>query len=336
MNVYYNGNGPAWGKGKRGQKLTAFPLQKTFLWEDQEIYLPAIYARTSGVILDVCTKVPLEKMHHFLKKWPKKRRLSINGLEDFEKIEADNPCSIDFSADMRLDNKLLKNTVRSSLIWHPDEILRMEKEIMQTEWNNDSSADQMMETYKLDPSFCWHFCRLVLAWNDKPVLPFQKISLTFHEEPVPVTAAHFSTTPVCREDSVTVIHPQTRQTYVLTLHELCQTALDFDFGEKNMDYPKLFQTLSYSISPETDLNSISILDCAKSDPPKKLRNASASGNTSAIAVSPISAAGTDPVPKRLSACSSCHFKPVETIEWRVVFQIKKREDITLNFELHDR
>lgn len=140
MNVYYNGNGPAWGKGKRGQKLTAFPLQKTFLWEDQEIYLPAIYARTSGVILDVCTKVPPEKMHHFLKKWPKKRRLSINGLEDFEKIEADNPCSIDFSADMRLDNKLLKNTVRSSLVWHPDEILRMEKEIMQTKWNNDSSA----------------------------------------------------------------------------------------------------------------------------------------------------------------------------------------------------
>lgn len=65
MNVYHNGN--LWSQSKRGQKLTPVSLQETVLWGDQELFLPAVYVGTAGAILDICAKIPVEKMTEFLK-----------------------------------------------------------------------------------------------------------------------------------------------------------------------------------------------------------------------------------------------------------------------------
>lgn len=58
MDVYYNGNGDPWGHGKQKNKLTKVPVDQTFLWETQEIFIPAVYVGEAGAILDICAKIP--------------------------------------------------------------------------------------------------------------------------------------------------------------------------------------------------------------------------------------------------------------------------------------
>lgn len=75
MDVYYNGNGDPWGHGKQKNKLTKVPVDQTFLWETQEIFIPAVYVGEAEAILDICAKIPSEAMISFLKKWNRTKRL---------------------------------------------------------------------------------------------------------------------------------------------------------------------------------------------------------------------------------------------------------------------
>ena len=75
MNVYYSKN--LWGRDRYAKKLTPVPLQKTILWNTQELFLPAVYVGEAGAVLDVCEKIPVSDMEAFLKKWDRERRLSL-------------------------------------------------------------------------------------------------------------------------------------------------------------------------------------------------------------------------------------------------------------------
>ena len=60
MDVYHDNN--IWGKGSRETKLTALPVNHSFLWGEQEIFIPAVYVGKAGAALDVCAKIPTEDM----------------------------------------------------------------------------------------------------------------------------------------------------------------------------------------------------------------------------------------------------------------------------------
>lgn len=359
MDVYYNGNGALWGHGRAKTKLTEFPVRKTFLWGKQEVFIPAVYVGRAGAVLDVCAKIPVEDMILFLKKWDRTRRLSLKTQEEYEQLEADNPGSRDFTVDMQINDTSLTCRMSSSLRWYPAEIFQIEtaensfledsflapaiepdsrdSEEMPTaeDWQNDTIAENLMDAYDCDRKCCWHFGRLVYDWKTKPLLIPEELSLLFQAHSLPVTAEHFSTNISCGGETITAVHPVTGQEYTLTLHGVEQTRHSFaKIGKKGIVYPEYCQILSYSVSPEIDCSLFDIRDCTDGDRPRKANAPEKiSGESSAIAVF---MAGKNPVPERRLAVSSLHFEPVPQTRWRVVFQIKEREDKYLRFSIPHR
>ena len=200
MDVYHNGNflnTGFTGTARQKAKLTALPVHQTFLWESQELFIPALYVGKAGAVLDVCVKIPVADMAAFLKKWPKERRLSLKNPEDYEQFEADNPGSLNFHAEMSLDDMPLKLSSHCSINWYPETVFQMGNEnpapAQEDEWENDKAAEMLMEAYGCDRESCWHFGRLNYNWNDEPVLSPQRMELEFCAEQIPVTAGHFTT-----------------------------------------------------------------------------------------------------------------------------------------------
>ena len=345
MDVYHNGN---FRSGKRGSKLTAVPVQRNFLWEKQEILVPAVYVGKAGAVLDVCARIPVADMAAFLKKWPRERRLSLNTQEDYEQIDADNPGSRDFLVEMSLDDTPLKLSFSSSINWYPEEVFRMGNEAQaparEDEWTNDLDAEKLMEAYGCSRECCWHFGRLNFNWNGEPILSPRKISLTFQAQPTPVTVGYFTTAidaagrllvsadQTGNGQTIKVTHPTTGQEYTLTLHECQQTRHDFtDIGAEGVLYPECNQMLSYHISPEISRNLFEIRDCADPDKPRKKEDSEKTCGTSGATA--VFMAGKNPIPERRTAVSSLHFEPVPEIRWRMVFQVQTRPRMEVSFAL---
>lgn len=123
MNVYYNGNGNIWGRGKHKNKLTCFPIRQTFLWEGQEMFAPAVYVGAPGIVLDICAKISSEDMIAFLNKWNYKKRLSMNIQQTQEILDAENPGSREFKVETNLDGLPLTLKMYGSARWYPDSII---------------------------------------------------------------------------------------------------------------------------------------------------------------------------------------------------------------------
>lgn len=356
MNVYHGGS--IQGFGRTGTKLTKIPVQKTFFWENQEIFLPAVYVGEAGAVLDVCAKLETADMAAFLKKWNKDRRLSLKTREEYEQIEAENPGSRNFRVETNLNDIPLKLSSFSSINWYPESVFRMGNETCAPtrtdEWDNDPDAEKLMEAYACDRECCWHFERLNYCWTEAPVLLPREIALTFQAEAISVTAGHFTTfteasgqlrvsseapaaasspTEIGKEgNTVKTIHPVTGREYRLTLYECEQTRHSFDhIGAEDMSYPEYCHMLSYGISPEIDRRLFDIRDCADGDQPRKKEVSEKSGGSQGATA--LFMAGKTAVPHRQMAASSMHFEPVSEIRWRMVFQILPKEEMKIRFSI---
>lgn len=142
MDVYHDNN--IWGKGSPETKLTALPVNHSFLWGEQETYIPAVYVGKAGAALDVCAKIPIEDMAAFLKKWDYERRMSLKSPEEFEQIDADNPGSREFAVEICLDGTPLVLRMSSSLRWYPENVIQMGNANPASEdgFENNKSAEE--------------------------------------------------------------------------------------------------------------------------------------------------------------------------------------------------
>ncbi|WP_276948933.1 hypothetical protein [Acetatifactor muris] len=333
MDVYHDSN--IWGKGKTGTKLTALPVSHSFLWEEQEILIPAVYVGKAGAVLDICARIPVEDMAAFLKKWDYERRMSLRTPEEFEMIDADNPGSRELAVEICLDGVPLVCRMSSSLRWYPENIIQLGSAGPAGEdgFENNKSAVEWMEAYGCDRGCCWYFERLSYNWDNEPILSPQRISLAFRANLISVTAGHFSTDLSCNGEMVKTAHPITGQEYTLTLHRCEQIRNSFaEIGAKGVVYPEYCQVLSYSIEPEIDSSLFDIRDCAESDHPEmgdaqdaRRRPGGSDGPTAVFM------AGRNVSPDKRMAVSSLHFEPVPAVQWRMVFRIKPKDDMEISF-----
>ena len=330
MDVYHDKN--IWEKGTPETKLTALPVNRSFLWEKQQILIPAVYVGKAGAILDVCAKIPTEDMAAFLKKWDYERRMSLKTQEEFDWIDADNPGNREFAVEIRFDDTPLLCRMSSSMRWYPENIIRMGNADSASEdgFENNKSAEEWMDAYSCDRECCWYFERLCYNWDGEPILSPQKISLAFRTNLISITAGHFFTGISCDDETIKVAHPITRQKYIMTLHGCEQTKHSFaEIGAEGMVYPEYCQILSYSITPEIDRSLFSIRDCAESDQPRmgdaQGQSGESDGPTSIIM------AGKSADPEKRVAVSSLHFEPVPEVQWRAVFQVKQKNDVETSF-----
>ena len=332
MDVYHDNN--IWGKGSPETKLTALPINHSFLWGEQEILIPAVYVGKAGAVLDVCAKIPIEDMAAFLKKWDYKRRMSLKTPEEFEQIDADNPGSREFVVEICLDGTPLVLRMSSSLRWYPESVIQMGNANPTSEdgFENNKSAEEWMRAYSCDKGCCWYFERLSYNWNGEPILSPQNISLAFRANLISITAGHFSTGGSCDGKTVKTADPITGQEYTLTLHSCEQIRNSFaEIGAKGVVYPECCQILSYSIAPEIDHSLFCIRDCAEGDHPRMgdtQEPPSGSNGPTAVFM-----AGKNAAPDNRMAVSSLHFEPVSEVQWRMVFQIKPKNDTEISFPI---
>lgn len=328
MDVYHNSN--IWGKSTCEPKLTALSVNKSFLWDKQDILIPAVYVGNAGAVLDVCAKIPIEDMKAFLKKWDVNRRLSLKTQEDYEQINADNPGCREFTVNMSLDHTALVRRMSSSVRWYPKELFQMENTNPDNEeqWQNDEQAEKWMDAYGCDRACCWYFERLSYDWKNEPILSPQELSLAFQADLITTITGHFTTDDSCNGETVKTVHPVTGQAYTLTLHGCEQTRHSFeDIGANGVIYPEYCQILSYSITPEIDRSLFDVCDCAESDQPR-IGDAQIESGPSTIFLARKSAALDSKM-----AASSMHFKPVSKVKWRMAFQIKPKNDMEISFSI---
>ena len=332
MDVYHDNN--IWGKGSPETKLTALPVNHSFLWGEQEILIPAVYVGKAGAALDVCAKIPIEDMAAFLKKWDYERRMSLKTTEEFEQIDADNPGSREFAVEICLDGTPLVRRMSSSLRWYPENIIQMGNANPASEdgFENNKSAEEWMGAYGCDKGCCWYFERLSYNWDGEPILSPQKISLAFRANLISITAGHFSSDVSCDGKTVKTAHPITGQEYTLTLHSCEQIRNSFaEIGAKGVVYPEYCQILSYSIAPEIDRSLFCIRDCAEGDHPRMGDAQGPPGGPDGPTA--VFMAGKNAAPDKRMAASSLHFEPVSEVQWRMVFQIKPKNDAEISFPI---
>lgn len=324
MNVYYSDSFRRPGKN---HPLKPIALLKTITWEDLDIFLPAVYAGEEGVVLDLCVRIPIERIEAFLKKWTQEKRLSELTDEEAELMEQENPTYLDFQADVQWNNEALIQKNMISTGWHP---LELEQE------NISREARELMEAYHCDPASAWQFVRCLYRWPDQPETSLTSLKLHFHERTASATSGYFSTDEGCEEQQIRLKHPVTQKDYILTLRQYQAAVLEHDIfpGREELMYPTHYRTLHYSIFPGLSSEQFRLQDCDKSDPPVKKTDIQTDSVKAADGPIAVFIAGKSEDPALLAAMSSLHFKPVSKVNWRAIFQIAKRPDMEMEFTLN--
>ena len=192
----------------------------------------------------------------------------------------------------------------------------------------------------MDTSYGWMIFRAAFPWTSKRRPEIKALSLTMEQQSRRVPGPHFKTH--APGDSFSFTHPVSGTKYTLTVQELeRQTISEKRYGSDRWFYPTHFTAMSYTLSPEPD-NDISICDCAEGDKPLEIAPCSdryapeARNDIACIGIiggadGPIAIVCGDSSKEKLHAvCSSLHFEPVEgDIEWRIVFNIKSSNEMSL-------
>lgn len=332
MKVYNSGS--FWGHDKGDTPLKPVPVNQSFTWEDLEGILPAVYVGDSGVVLDLCICVPLDRLRKYLEKWNQQERLSALTDEDYEQMEQDNPCALDFRVDLMLDGVELQQMQMCATVWHP---LKLEDECIEEE------AEKLMTEYGCDRTRGWEFIRCMYRWKDGVNTAPRKIRLRFEERQSPFTVGYFCTGTECEGMQIEVCHPVTGETSTITLHgqqeeRLSRETLEQMDSGRGMEYPACYQILSYQTAPGITPEELRICDCAKSDQPIAKRDENEPGSVAVSMIAGVDGptaifvAGKNPDRTYQTAMSALHFESVAEVQWRIVIQIKKRKDVEIDFE----
>lgn len=355
MDVYCDGN--FWGHDERldNEPLMKVSVNQDFVWEDLEGFIPAIYVGASGVVMDLCIRVPIEKVEAFLEKWNQDERLSELTHEEYEQMERENPFSLEFQALLSLDGVELVRRQVCATGWHP---LRTEQECVEVE------AEELRKEYGCNPKSGWNFVRCAYGWPegvkyeaDSPVS--RKIKVTLQMMKTPITAGYFTTgdsvvpeevcekrengsgsgsesavLEECKGREIFVVHPVSGKEYRMILQGCEQVQLDQDaFGrqQEGVEYPTCYQVLAYQVVEEFSEEKLSseefrIQDCADSDRPRK------NGKGDKRGAFGFFVAGKRAKPSMHTAVSSLHFEPVTEVLWRVIFDVEERKPVEINGE----
>lgn len=325
--VYYSGN--FWGHHGREHAGKEISVAKQFSWGDEVWHIPAIYACSTGLVVDFCVEVKPERIKAYHNKW----NLSDDdnfcfGNEEREQAIAENPLNIDIRSQIILNGKTLHQKHGCSKTWIPASCLPEGTQI-------DLSSKQILEHYGLDPSMGWAFLRAAYPWETKTKPVIKSLRLKLEQEPVSLPGIHFKTPD--SGDSISFTHPITGAEHILTVQECAKQEVERQyFHGVNQELPTHYTMMTYALSPELPDQAFIIVDCEKSDKPRQKvtvpRISQASG-AAAVGIiggahGPTAIYFTNGTKTNLhTACSALHFEPAEEVKWRMVFRVKMREDI---------
>lgn len=314
--------------GQSGQENigTEMVVNKHFMWDEEEWYLPSIYTCGKGLVLEFFLKVPPMKIKAFIEKYHIDYNSSreVFSIEQQQQIDADNPLIADILPKVVLNGLELKSVGGTSDSWiplFPDRIMEIKG---------------AMQHYGLDPEYGWLRHQRSFLWNTEAPSGLDSMTVLLERQKTAIAGPHFTGNAI--GDGVEFIHPVTGVRHTLTVQEIENQAIDKShFPRQNMEFPTNCRAMSFTLSPDLPQECFQVQDTISSDRPRqkktdsaKLSAAGASviiGGSYGLTSVALLQSGKDGLH---SACSSLYFELVENVEWRITFFEKLKEDIRID------
>lgn len=305
-----------WGKPGREQPGQEIPVNRTFHWGGDTWLVPAVYLCGEGLVVDICIRAEAAEIQAFSDRWglwddPEGRKFT---QEQREIIESENPLNREFHVKAEVNGSLLNTDHSCSVAWLP---------WMPEGLENEPGARRAMAHYGLDTGAGWHIHRCSFLWLDKCPSTLSQLMLHLSASKVMVPGPHFHTPEPGAE--IVFEHPITKISNTLKIEEQENQTLSAEtFPDDEMERPRCYQVLTYTLAPNLQEPAFFLRDCCEGDP---VRPKGGCGPTAYNGVAFAVISGRQE--KRHTACSSLYFTPPERVEWRLGFYQKPREDITV-------
>lgn len=322
--VYFDGS--FWGGYRRGRAGEEISLNRQLVWDGETWYVPAIYLCGKGLVMDLCMRVPAERIRSFMDKWglsPESDGAHLTE-EQRQEIAAENPLDIHAMPSISLCGTTLSGAHGCGISWNPC-----------FPEHNDAAAEHAIRHYGLDPACGWAIRRASFSWAGKRRPQLKALSVTLVEEATAVPGPHFHVS--APGERVELTHPVSGELHTLTVLEYEQgESSHTHFDGLSYELPTHYIAMRYTLSPDLPEGAFTVADCCRSDQPRQTREGANDQKISTVSfgvvfVSPGSAdtiSDTGAQLRSRAACAALHFEPVDRVEWRTVFYEKRREDIT--------
>lgn len=290
-----------------------------FQWAGIDWYVPEVYAFDKGVVMHLLGKVDPDMV-------PQNEYEGFISPEVHERMMAENPLNLHARHELSINGIAMRPAGSIGITWMPVE-----------NWNMESKW--FLEHYGLDLDSAWQIHKVKFFWPACGRLDIQKMSLTMKQHPVSISGTHFKTPDA--GNCVILTHPQTDKEYILHIDELKQEKADLgNLRDQTMEYPSCYTQMSFRIEPEMTRNQFRIVDCAQSDQLRYKEGYQRPVNEFAVSFGIIGGADgptaiimgqpNAQAPQTHMAISALRFEPANQIEWRIVFQEKPNEDLTVS------
>ncbi len=337
-----------------GQPGTELMINKTVPWGSELWHVPAVYSCTEGLVVDFCVEVSPELVKSFIDKWDLLHENENNYTrEEREQMRREHPLNIDFQPSIEVNGVTLRRDHGCGNVWIAPSLLT-------DEFQREEEMVELLDHYGFDKSQCWSIYRSAFSWGTGQMQQLDTLKLHLEREPERIPGIRFISPKV--EERVTFVHPVTGIEYTLTVHEYEHKELETKhFPDNNLEYPRHYAAMAYTIVPEISGQSYQIQDCASGDNPRrkvqmdqkgisegqgcleatngfnsKYRLDKPASPHGVMAVSVIGGTHGAKVtfPNGESAalhvvCSSLHFMPVGDVQWRIMFKEKMMEDVNV-------
>lgn len=297
--------------GGRDKPGTELRLDRRFTWAGRECCVPAVYSCAKGLVMDVGMSAPVEDVLAFMARWAPQGKAHYSDFSkaDRMRIEYKHPLSLDFSASVTVNGRVLDSEGASGWGWAPID-----------GWEN-REAQRAVEHYGLDPGRCWQFMRIRFPWKRR--MKIKSLDAVLTAERVDVPGECFTVSRAGEE--VQLVSPVDGEQYTLTVCEYSAARTKFR-DDSEWEFPEQYVTLEYTLTPELDRDDFLLTDVSEGDRPRLRRSSAGFGPTASASALIAVISGGD---GRHAAGSSLYFEAPQQIEWLPVFREYPREALEL-------
>ena len=315
-------------EGNPGKEIR---VEKRFTWGEEKWYIPAVYLCDEGIVVDYCKEAECAAIKAFIEKWDLLNEHKNHYTnEQRDQMSMEHPLSRDANISAIVNGQLIHENHGCGVSWIPSSVVPQGGP-------REDIVLKLMDYYKLDPDKAWSINRCSMPWSHEKTSDIQAMELRMEPREASIPGIRFVAEH--EGDSFKFVHPITGIEHVLTVQEIESKELSqTHFQDETMEYPRFFKAMTYTVEPDIDRNHMVVLDCADGDsarPKKNISREKGAVTASSIGVigkasGPVGVILGNAVPRTLhAACSAVKFDPVDSIEWRIVFREKLREDLQI-------
>ena len=307
-------------------------ISEAVQWCGETWKLLSFYTCPEGLVLDYCKKIDPQELEAYM------GHFQAAGFDEdyfdeelFERIQMDNPTSPNVEVTLFRGETGLPARGTSSLTYVSKNVGYQE---------NDPLALSCMAHYGLDTRYCWAFSRSHYLWDDGHAEDLSGLTAVFDEREITVPGEHFHLTG--DKEKIPLTNPVTGQQFDLCIEqveaqELAEETLKLLDESREMSYPVYYETVSYYTDPEIPGSSYFLKAQVQGDSPVRKdtgENAAAvvaviGGSNGATSI--FVAGNKQPCSVKMrSICSPLFFTPTPVRDWRICYQIKRREALSVN------